>query len=338
MPHVKIYNLKNKHGMTAKISNYGGILMSLNVADKNGDFDDIVLGYDTIEEYVESGNEPYFGAIIGRYANRIANGQFTLNKNNYKLARNNYPNHLHGGVKGFDKVLWNAKEVSGKDYNSLELTYLSKNGEEGYPGNLSCKVIYKLSDENSLSIYYKATTDKATPINLTHHSYFNLSGQLDTDVLDHQLTIEADEFTPVDKTLVPTSLGNSVEGTPFDFRKPKRLGDTINQHHDQLILGSGFDHNYILAGNKTIRVTDDLSGRVMEVKTDQPCVQFYTANHLTGQDSGKGSKPYQQHAGFCLETQHAPDSPNQNGFPNTILDVGECYETTTEYSFYCLKQ
>lgn len=337
----KTYTLKNIAGTTAKISNYGGILMSLKVIDKYGDFDDIVLGHNNIEDYIHANNKPYFGAIIGRYANRIAKGRFILEGQTFSLVQNNYPNHLHGGGVGFDKVIWSVKQIKGDDFTGLVLSYLSKDGEEGYPGNLDCQVIYKLTDHNEFKVKYRAVTDKATPVNLTHHSYFNLGGEASGFILDHRLMIDADYYTPVDETLFPTGKKKSVVDSPFDFRNEKTIAKHINNAHEQLKIGKGFDHNFVLnestkgwGKHLVATVYEPKSGRVMEVKTEEPCLQFYTANNLDGRLLGKAGKPYKQYAGLCLETQHYPDSPNLPEFPNTILQVGEVYQSQTTYRFF----
>ncbi|RKY88306.1 galactose-1-epimerase [candidate division KSB1 bacterium] len=331
-----IYTLKNANGLEAKITNYGGILMSLMVPDRNGQFADIVLGYDTVEEYVK--NNPYFGVIVGRYANRIAKGKFTLDGEEYILAKNNGENHLHGGIKGFGAVKWNAEKIEGPNGKSLKLTYLSKDGEEGYPGNLSVAVVYTLTDDNELKIDYSATTDKTTIVNLTNHSYFNLAGQGEGDILGHILMINADRFTPINRNFIPTGELRPVRGTPFDFTKPTAIGARINQKNEQLIFGNGYDHNWVL--NKkdaelslAARVYEPRTGRVMEVYTTEPGIQFYTGNFLDGSIKGKGGKVYKFRYGFCLETQHFPDSPNKPDFPSVVLKPGEKYTQTTIYKF-----
>lgn len=333
---VDLYTLTNINGVEAKITNYGGTVVSLKVPDRNGKLGDIVLGYDNLEGYLK--NNPYFGSIIGRYGNRIAKGKFTLNGVEYTLAQNNGENHLHGGIKGFDKVVWNAREVLGENKVGLELTYLSKDGEEGYPGNLSVTVTYTLNNNNELKIDYAATTDKDTVVNLTHHSYFNLAGAGEGDILDHELMINADKFTPVDSGLIPTGELRSVKGTPMDFTQPIAIGARINQRDEQLTLGNGYDHNWVLnitEGYLTLvaRVYEPKTGRVMEVFTTEPGMQFYTGNFLDGSITGKDGKVYHQRYGFCLETQHFPDSPNKPEFPSTVLKPGEKYMTTTIYKF-----
>ncbi len=333
---VDLWTLTNKNGVTVSITNYGGIVTALSVPDRTGAFKDVVLGFDALDGYLKG--HPYFGAIIGRYGNRIAKGRFTLNGVEYKLAPNNGENHLHGGVRGFDKAVWSAREAPGPDGPALELTYLSKDGEEGYPGNLSVKVVYTLTDNNELRIDYTATTDKDTIVNLTNHSYFNLAGQGEGDILGHEMTIFADKFTPVDAGLIPTGELRSVEGTPFDFRKPVAIGARINDRDQQLEYGGGYDHNFVLSSGggalaPAARVYEPVSGRVMEVLTTEPGVQFYTGNFLDGTITGKGGKVYRRRYGFCLETQHFPDSPNKPEFPSVVLRPGEEYRTTTVYRF-----
>jgi aldose 1-epimerase len=337
---VELYTLTNGKGAEAAIMTYGGILVSLRVPDRGGKLDDVVLGFDTLDGYLSDPPPPYFGALIGRYGNRIGKGRFTLNGMEYKLAQNNGENHLHGGVRGFDKVVWKAKTPSPQ---SLELTYLSKDGEEGYPGNLTSTVTYTLTDNNELKLDYSATTDKDTIVNLTNHSYFNLAGQGQGHILAHMMTIHADRFLPVDAGQIPTGELKSVEGTPFDFRQPHMIGERIDEADEQLKGGGGYDHCYVLksyvlkaagaAPELAVRVSEPKSGRVMEVLTTEPAVQFYTGNKLDGRFHGKGGKVYARRYGFCLETQHYPDSPNKPGFPSVVLKPGERYQTTTIYRF-----
>ena len=336
---VEIYTLTNSAGAEARIMTYGGTVVSLKVPDKKGKFADVVLGYDTLDGYLGNSGT-YFGALIGRYANRIAAGKFNLDGKEYVLATNNNANHLHGGVKGFDKVVWTAnKSSTDKNGANLELSYLSKDGEEGYPGNLSVKVIYTLSENNELKIVYAATTDKDTVVNLTHHSYFNLAGAGGGDVLNHQLQLSADSFTPVrDSGSIPTGELRSVKGTPFDFTVPTAIGARIEQDNDQLKFGNGYDHNYVLnkTGNsltKAATVYEPTSGRVLEVSTTEPGLQLYSGNFLDGTITGKGEKVYRKHFGFCLEAQHFPDSPNEPKFPATGLKPGQKYSQTTVYKF-----
>ena len=329
---IFLYSLTNKQGMIVSITNYGGIVTSIVVPDKNRNFADIVLGYDNLDSYIEQ--TPYFGAIVGRYANRIAKGSFTLDGETYSLATNNGPNHLHGGIKAFDKAIWDAKTFQDDNQLSLELHYLSKDGEEGYPGNLDVIVRYILTNDNELKIEYKASTDKATPINLTHHSYFNLAGSVDQDILEHTLWIDSDNYTVVDESLIPTGELRDVTG-PMDFRTPKKIGNQIAD------VEGGYDHNYVLnsKGKFAIAATlvDSLSGRVLEVYTSEPGMQFYSGNFLDGSLIGKNEVVYKKHFGLCLETQHFPDSPNQADFPNTILRPGEIYEQQTVYKFGLMK-
>lgn len=325
--------LTNKNGMVAIITPFGGKLISLWVPDRSGKTEDVVLGYDSVDQYIE-GN-PYFGAMIGRYGNRIAKGKFTLEGKEYQLATNNGANALHGGPKGFHNVLWQWVESSD---NSLVLSYLSKNGEENYPGELNVKVIYSLTDENELVIDYEATTNATTIINLTHHSFFNLAGAGNGDILDHELTIYADRFTPVDEGLIPTGELKPVPGTPFDFTKPTRIGAHINDANPQIKNGKGFDHNWVLrkeANTFSLAATvkEPTSGRVMEVWTTEPGLQFYSGNFLDGTDKGKKGKRYDYRTAFCLEAQHFPDSPNHPDFPTTILKPGEVYKQKTVYKF-----
>lgn len=333
---VALYTLTNRNGVEAKITPYGGIVVSLKVPDRNGKLGDIVLGFDNLDSYLK-GNDPYLGALIGRYGNRIGNGRFRLNGVEYKLATNNGPNHLHGGIKGFDKVVWNARPAKTRNGAKLTLTYRSRDGEEGYPGNLSVRVVYTLTNNNELKIDYSATTDKDTVVNLTHHSYFNLAGQGNGDILNHQLMINADRFTPVDSTLIPTGELRSVKGTPFDFKQSTAIGARINQEDEQLKFGKGYDHNFVLNGRTGIlrhaaKVTETSTGRVMEVWTTEPGLQFYSGNFLDGK-TGKEGKSYQIRYGLCLETQHFPDSPNKPDFPATVLRKGRIYRTTTIYKF-----
>jgi aldose 1-epimerase len=331
---VDLYTLTNDKGVEARITTYGGIVVSLKVPDRNARLGDVVLGYENLEGYLT--NSSYFGALIGRYGNRIAKGSFQLGGTPYQLAQNNGDNHLHGGVVGFDKVIWKAKELWGEDEVGLQLTYLSHDGEEGYPGNLSVTVVYTLTNNNELKIDYSATTDKKTIANLTNHSYFNLAGN--GDILGHELMLKADRFTPVDKGLIPTGELSSVEGTPMDFTTPTAIGARINQNDEQLIYGLGYDHNWVLnnSGGKlalAAKIFEPTSGRVMKVYTTQPGIQFYSGNFLDGSITGKNGEIYYKHFGFCLETQHFPDSPNHSDFPSTSLNPGQRYKQTTIYKF-----
>jgi aldose 1-epimerase len=333
---VKLYTLRNTNGVEMKVMNYGGIIVSLKTPDKNGMSGDIVLGYDSLSGYVA--NNPYFGALIGRYGNRIAKGKFSLEGKEYKLAQNNGPNHLHGGVKGFDKVFWNI--TPGNDSTSLVLTYTSADGEEGYPGTLKVEVVYTLTDNNELKIDYSATTDKTTIVNLTQHSYFNLANS--ETILDHQLQIDADSYLPVDATLIPTGKIQKVDGTPFDFKTAKNIGVDIDANDEQIRFGKGFDHCWVLNGSvgtlrKVAVLSDSASGRQMEVLTTEPGLQFYSGNFLDGTIKGKGGTTYNLRSGLCLETQHYPDSPNRPEFPSVVLKPGEKYSSQTIYKFGVLK-
>jgi len=333
---VDLYTLRNVHGVEAKITNYGGILVSLKVPDRNGKFDDVVLGFNDLDTYLKG--HPYFGALIGRYGNRIAKGRFTLNGVEYKLAVNNGENTLHGGVKGFDKVVWSGKEMKTKAGPAVVLTYLSKDGEEGYPGNLNVRVMYTLTNNNELKIEYSATTDKDTVTNLTHHSYFNLAGEGNGDILNHLVSINGSRFLPTDAGSIPTGELRKVAGTPFDFLTAHAIGERINQDEEQLKLGNGYDHTWIINGRPgTLRLAasayESTSGRTMQVWTTEPGVQFYTGNFLDGTLTGKSGKIYQRRFGFCFETQHYPDSPNHPAFPTTTLKKGATYRSTTIYRF-----
>jgi aldose 1-epimerase len=328
-----LYILTNKNGVEAAITNYGGTVVYLKVPDRNGKLDDVVLGYDNLEGY--AGGKAYIGATVGRYANRIAHAAFTLDGTTYTLAKNDGDNHLHGG---FSKRVWTATAVSSSAGQALELTYLSKDGEEGFPGNLSVKVVYTLTDQNELKIYYSATTDKDTVLNLTNHAYFNLAGQGNGDILQQQVMIKADRFTPIDATSIPTGELRSVKGTPFDFANLTAIGARINQDDQQLKLGNGYDHNWVL-NNKTpgslflaAKAYDPHSGRVVEVFTSEPGIQLYTGNFLDG-IHGRDGKVYNRRYAFCLETQHFPDSPNKPDFPSTELKPGQHFQSTTVYKF-----
>lgn len=330
---VEQYTLTNSKGAFCKIITFGGIVTELRVPDKKGKLGDVVLGFDTLESYQK--NVAFFGTITGRVANRIAKGKFTLDGETYSLAINNGPNHLHGGLKGLDKVVWNATTDKSKEGAAVKLTYTSPDGEEGYPGSLKMAVTYIWTDKNELRIDYEATTDKATPVNLTNHSYFNLAGHGSGDVFDHELMLTAANFTPTDDGLIPTGEIKSVKGTPMDFTKRKAIGKEIRTLFDQ--PHRGYDHNFVLE-NKGMgialaaRVSDPKSGRVMEILTDQPAIQLYTGNFLE-ETKGKEGRVYQRHGGFCLETQHFPDSVNHPDFPSTILRPGAEYRTTTIHRF-----
>ena len=330
---VERFTLTNANGVELKAISYGGIITSLRVPDRNGTLDDIVLGFDSLDGYLQ--DHPFFGAIIGRYGNRIANAQFTLDGKTYKLAANNNGQSLHGGVKGFDKVLWTVEPVGN---NGLAFTRTSPDGEEGYPGNLRTRVTYTLTDKNELIVDYHATTDKATPVNLTQHSYFNLAGQASGDILGHELMINADRYTPVNDKLIPTGELAPVEGTPFDFRTPTAIGARINNAHPQLKAGLGYDHNWVLNRKGSglelaARVREPKTGRTLEITTNEPGIQFYAGNFLDGKLTGKGGAVYRHRTGFCLETQHYPDSPNQPKFPTTTLKPGQEYRTRTVFTF-----
>jgi aldose 1-epimerase len=331
---VSLFTLRNAQGAEARISNYGGIVVSLKVPDRDGKFGDVVLGYDSLDDYLTE--TPYFGALIGRYGNRIARGRFTLDGQTYKLATNNYPNALHGGIKGFDKVVWQPMILASADGPSLKLSYLSKDGEEGFPGNLSVTVVYTLLEDNALRVDYTAVTDKDTVVNLTQHSYFNLAGK--GDILGHVVMMPADKFTPVDSTLIPTGELRPVEGTPFDFRHATAIGARINQDDEQLKFGKGYDHNWVF--NKQVgeftrmaRVLEPTTGRVLEVFSTEPGLQFYSGNFLDGTLKGKGGWVYQFRNGFCMEPQHFPDSPNQPQFPSVVLKPGQTYKNLIVYKF-----
>ncbi|MCB0563467.1 MAG: galactose mutarotase [Phaeodactylibacter sp.] len=333
---AKLYTLKNKNGIQVEISNYGGIVTRLLLPGKDGQFDDVVLGFDKLEDY--QNDHPYFGAIIGRYGNRIAKGSFTLDGQAYSLAINNEPNALHGGPTGFHKHLWQAKEIEREGAVGLELSRVSQDLEEGYPGTLNVTVRYLLNNANELLIEYEATTDKPTVVNLTNHSYFNLKGAGKGDILGHELMIVANRFTPVDSTLIPTGELRPVEGTPFDFRTPTIIGERVNADNEQIRFGGGYDHNFVLNRKGeglelAATVYEPTTGRFMEVLTTEPGIQFYCGNFLDGSNIGKGGVPYAYRTGFCLETQHYPDSPNQPDFPSTVLRPGEKYETKTVYRF-----
>ena len=337
---VDLYTITNSHGMEVRTITYGGIIVSLRVPDKNGKFDDVVLGFDKLDGYLDK--SPYFGAIVGRYGNRIANGKFTLNGKEYSLAKNNGPNSLHGGLKGFDKAIWHAEPFKNKQGSGVAFTYTSKDGEEGYPGNLKAKVTYTLTEKNELVFDYEATTDKATPVNLTQHSYFNLAGEGTGDILKHELMLNADRFTPVDKTLIPTGELRPLKGTPMDFTKPTAIGAHIDDNYEQLSFGGGYDHNFVInrkSGGLQLaaRVYEPTSSRVMEVYTTEPGVQFYSGNFLDGTITGKQGHVYKRRYALCLETQHFPDSPNHPEFPSTILRPGKTLHSRTIYKFSARK-
>lgn len=331
---IERYTLKNAHGVEVQAITYGGIITSIKAPDRNGAMADIVLGFDSIDGYAKG--HPYFGAIVGRYGNRIARGRFAIDGQSFRLATNDGPNHLHGGVRGFDKQVWKAEPLPGK--NGVMFSRTSPDGEEGYPGNLELRVSYELTDGNQLIVEYRAVTDKATPLNLTQHSYFNLAGDGSGDILGHSLVLNADRYTPVNGTLVPTGDITSVEGTPFDFRTPSRIGERLDQPHPQLKAGKGYDHNWVLNRRGeglqlAAVVTEPVSGRTLEITTTEPGIQFYAGNFLDGTLTGKGGHVYKHRSGFCLETQHFPDSPNQPSFPSTIVKPGEEFRSITVFTF-----
>jgi aldose 1-epimerase len=334
---ASVYRLQNDNGMEVLVSAYGGIIQRLTAPDRHGRYEDVVLGFDTMDGYF--GKHPYFGAIVGRYANRIGNSCFDIDGATYDLTPGKEGHHLHGGNKGFDKVLWRVppSEVSSR---SLRLSHVSEDGDEGYPGELSVRVDYALSERNELSISYFATTDKTTIVNLSNHSYFNLGVSDDGDILDHVVELNADYFTPVNGEMIPNGELREVTGTPMDLRRPTRIGDHIDDDDQQLWYGNGFDHNWVLNHTSgelkfAARVTEPQSGRVLEISTTEPGLQFYTGNQLDGSIVGKDSRIYRSRSGFCIETQHFPDSPNQPAFPSTVLEPGETYLSKTVYKFSC---
>jgi aldose 1-epimerase len=334
---VFLYTLRNTSGMEARITNYGGIVVSLSVPDRSHKSGDVVLGYDSLSGYLKA--TPYFGAIVGRYGNRIGKARFTLDGKEYTLKANDGANTLHGGLKGFDKVVWVADETTPATQSVLALSYTSRDGEEGYPGNLKASVVYTVTDSNELRIDYQASTDMPTVLNLTHHSYFDLAGAGTGGILSHELMLNADRFTPIDSGLITTGELKQVEGTPMDFRTPVEIGSRIGVKDRQLEFGRGYDHNWVL--NRTgeglslaARVSEKTSGRVMEVWTTEPGIQFYSGNFLDGTCIGKGGRAYTYRTGFCLETQHFPDSPNKPSFPSTVLRPGEKFSSTTVYRFF----
>jgi aldose 1-epimerase len=336
---IRLFTLRNASGIEIKVTNFGAIVTSIVTPDRDGKRADIALGYNQVEDYINAVDKPYFGAVVGRYGNRISQGRFSLDGEAYELAQNNGENHLHGGMIGFDKVVWTAKTMS--ESNSLQLKYQAKDGEEGYPGNLDIEVVYSLTDEDELVVTYRATTDKATHVNLTQHTYFNLQGEGKGTILDHELMLNADRFTPIDTGWIPTGEITSVEGSPFDFRKPKPIGRDLETDDEQLRNGMGYDHNWVLnrsSDDKSLvlaaSVYEPISGRAIDIKTTEPGVQFYCGNFLDGRLTGKSGRKYSHRSGFCLETQHFPDSPNQSQFPSTILRPGEVYESSTVIRFF----
>jgi aldose 1-epimerase len=333
---AELYTLTNSNGASMSVTNYGGIITELKMPDKNGKISDIVLGYDKVEDYIRE--TPYFGATIGRYGNRIANGKFSLGQEEYTLAKNNDPNHLHGGVNGFDKVVWDLEPFQKENELGVIMKYLSKDGEEGYPGNLDVTVTYTLNNANELIVDYLATTDRPTICNLTNHTYFNLKDAGASSILDHELQIIADRYTPIDPTSIPLGEIAPVKDTPFDFTTGKKIGRDIYEENEQLKNGIGYDHNFVLNGKKgamrlAAKVYEETSGRVLEIFTEEPGIQFYCGNFLDGSLTGKNGTIYNQRNGFCLETQHYPDSPNQPNWPSTILNPGETYKTSTVHKF-----
>ena len=337
---VDLYTLTNAKGATVQISTLGGTVTSIKVPDRAGNLGEVTLGFDSLDGYLKP--HPFFGVLVGRYGNRIGKAAFTLDGKEYTLAKNNGENSLHGGVKGFDKYVWKAREVPSTDGLAIELTHVSPDGDEGFPGTLTSTVVYAWTDANALRIDYTATTDKPTVVNLTNHTYFNLSSGAASTILDHELMVAADHFTPVDKGLIPTGELRAVDGTPFDFTKPKKIGTEIDADNEQIKFGGGYDHNFVIRRppgmmRLVARVTEPTSGRVMEVTTTEPGVQFYTGNFLDGTLVGRGGKTYGKRAGFCLETQHYPDSPNKPAFPSVVLRPGQTYKTTTQYAFSVAK-
>jgi aldose 1-epimerase len=339
---VDVYRLTNASGMSMRVTNYGGVILSLEVPDREGTLEDVVLGFDALEGYTHEAYRnanPYFGALIGRYGNRIDEGKFSIDGQTYTLETNNGPNHLHGGTEGFDQVVWDAEPFRQGDSTGVVLTHTSPDGHGGYPGRLDVKVTYTLTADNRLAIDYRATTTEATHVNLTQHSYFNLDGEGDGDILDHRLELAAEAFTPVDSTLIPTGQLRDVEGTPFDFTEPTAIGARIDTGTRQLGIAGGYDHNFVLRREDSeslhlaARAYDPDSGRLMTVRTTEPGLQFYSGNFLDGSFAGKRGEPYEVHAGFALETQHFPDSPNQPAFPSTLLRPDETYNSRTVYAF-----
>lgn len=333
---VEAFTLTNANGMEVKAITYGGIITSLKVPDKAGHIGDVVLGYDTLQGYLDK--SPFFGTIVGRYGNRIGKGQFTIDGTTYTLPRNNGENHLHGGPQGFDKKVWKAEPFERADGVGIVFTHTSPDGDMGYPGTLQARVTYTLTPDNTLRFDYEATTDRTTPVNLTQHTYFNLAGAGNGDILGHEIAFVADRYTPVDKGLIPTGELASVEGTPFDFRKATTIGARIDADHAQIALGGGYDHNMVFtrtgAGlERVVSVHEPTTGRTMDMATTQPATQFYTGNFLDGTITGKDGKVYPKRSGFCLETQHYPDSPNKPLFPTTLLKPGETYRQSTAYTF-----
>jgi len=331
---VEVFTLKNTHGIEVRIITYGAAIQSLKAPDRTDRSEDIVTGFDTLNGYLDRSR--YFGAIVGRYANRIANARFTLDGTTYQLAANNGKNHLHGGRRGFDKVVWTGTSLERNDAVGVALKYVSQNGEEGYPGTLTVTVTYTLNEKNELRIDYTASTDTATPVNLTNHSYFNLAGDGRGDILGHLLTIDADRYTPTDDTQIPTGELAAVDGTPFDFRSPTTIGARIDADNEQIRRGKGYDHNFVVRGTglrHAARVVDPSSGRTMDIATTEPGIQFYSGNNLDGTAVGKSGRAYGRRTSLCLETQHFPDSPNHPAFPSTILRPRQRFASTTVFTF-----
>lgn len=335
---VDIYTLRNANGCVARITNYGGIVVSLTVPDRHGHLGDVILGNDSLATYVKD-NGPYLGALIGRFGNRIAHGRFTLDGRQYQLAINNPPNHLHGGLRGFDKRVWDAKPMMTSHGPTLELHYLSRDGEENYPGNLDVTAVYTLTDHNELKVEFSAKTDRDTIVNLTHHPYFNLAGPGHGTILDHEVTINASKFIPIDETAIPTGEIRAVEGTPFDFRKPMKIGARIHENDQQLKFGTGYDHTFVirhcplLKMSSAAKIYEPTSGREVEIFTTEPGMQFYSGNHLDGTIVGKGGIPHKFRTGVAVEAQHFPDSPNHSNFPSTVLKPGQTFKSTILYRF-----
>jgi len=330
---VSLYTLTNKKGDVLKLSNYGAVIVEIIVPDRNGKKENVTLGYDNLDGYVNG--DPYFGKVVGQYANRIAKGKFTLDSVDYTLAINNPPNALHGGPTGWHSRVWDAQVLKNTDFPAIRFTYNKPDMEEGFPGNVVAEVVYTWTDNDEIIVDYKVTTDKKTVVNITNHAYFNLHGAGVGDILDHEAVIKASSFTPVDSTLIPTGEIRPVEGTPFDFRTPHLIGERIGEDYDQLKLGGGYDHNFVLDNAEEVDATvyDPSTGRVLEVLTDQPGVQLYTGNFLNGTQTGHGGKIYNYRSGFCLETQHFPDSPNQPAFPSVILMPEEPFLSSTTFRF-----
>ena len=330
---VSLFTLTNTKGDVVKLTNYGAAIVEVNVPDRNGDKANITFGYETLDGYLAG--DAYFGKVVGQYANRIAKGKFTLDEVEYTLALNNFPNSLHGGPAGWHSRVWTAEVLKGTDFPAVKFTYNKPDMEEGYPGNVVAEVVYNWTDDNELIMDYKVTTDRRSVINITNHAYFNLHGSGNGDILDHEVLIRASAFTPVDPTLIPTGELRPVEGTPFDFRTPHLIGERIGEEYDQLTLGGGYDHNFVLDNVEEVdaEVYDPSTGRVLQVITDQPGVQLYTGNFLDGTQTGRGGKVYQYRSGLCLETQHFPDSPNQASFPSVILTPEEPFLSSTTYKF-----